>query len=62
MANNIPSGMRKYHVQVCTDLASDEPYGVKYTSFNIKAYNKDQLLDQLNHYFITELEDITNAT
>jgi len=58
----IPHNMKKFYVQVCTDLASDEPYGVKYTSFHIKAYNKEQVLDQLNHYFITELDEVDNVT
>ncbi len=54
MANNIPHGMRKYRVQVCTDIKTKD-----YTSFDIKAYNKDQILDQLSHYFITELDEVT---
>lgn len=59
MANNVPHSMKKYHVQVCTDIASNQTYEAKYTSFDIKAYNKDQILDQLSHYFITELDEVT---
>jgi len=57
--------MKLFYVQICTDIASDESYGAKYTSFNVKAYNKDQIQDQFSHYSITQLEladEVINAT